>query len=152
MDKVRGMCTQTLTYTCVPACVHHMYEHFSFQHSKSLGVHGKVALRKIYRYIYAPIHLGSSVRPMLSMDRAPTKTPLSMTSQHQPLHQLTFSTYQRCLGLQKEPTLEDSMLRHDSYCLVKGAKGTLVQILKSKNNGLLLHQQMSIPSVRHKNR
>ena len=100
-----------------------MYKRFSFQHSKSLGVHGKVALRKIYRYTYAPIHLGSSVRPMLSMDRAPTKTPLSMTSQHQPLHQLTISTYQHCIGLHKEPTPEDSMLRHDGYCLVKGAKG-----------------------------
>ena len=152
MDSVRGMYPQTLTCTCVPACVHHMYKRFSFQHSKSLGVHGKVALRKIYRYTYAPIHLGSSVRPMLSMDRAPTKTPLSMTSQHQPLHQLTFSTYQHCLGLQKEPTPEDSMLRHDGYCLVKGAKGTIVHILQTKNNRLLRHQQMSNPSVRHKNR
>ena len=117
----------------MPACIHHMYKRFSFSALRTRGFMGNVVLSKTYRYIYAPIHLGSSVRPMLSMDRAPTKTPLSMTSQHQPLHQLIISTYQHLpLVFKKEPTLEDSMLRPDGYCLVKGAKGTIVHILQSE--------------------
>ena len=93
-----------------------------FVSTESLDSHWDRALRETYLKHVVPIHLGSSVRPKIPMDRAPMKTQSSMTRQHHPLHQLT-SQHTRLLS-SKVPILEDSLLEYDSYCLAKGANRT----------------------------
>ena len=76
-----------------------------FVSTESLDGHWDRALRETYLKHVVPIHLGSSVRPKIPMDRAPMKTQSSMTRQHHPIMPIHISQH-KTLYLPRCPSLK----------------------------------------------